>query len=563
MRRSWWAGLLLGLAALPAAADARGYLHAQGTQIVDGENRPVILRGMGLGGWMLQEGYMLQLPELGQQHVVRRRIAGLIGEPRTAAFYRAWLDSHMTKADVDWMAAQGFNSIRLPMHYDLLMLPVEREPVAGRNTWLPDGFARIDRLVAWARANEMVVILDLHAAPGGQGTDNAISDRDPTKPSLWDSPANRRKTVALWRELARRYADEPAIGGYDLINEPNWDFDAKDGGGHGCKEERNAPLRTLQREITAAIRTVDRNHLIVAEGNCWGNNYKGVLPSWDGNMVLSFHKYWNRNTDAELADILALRDRYKVPVWLGESGENSNVWFRDAIALVERHGIGWAFWPLKKIGFNQPLEIVKPAGYDALVAYLTGKGARPSADAAYATLIALARNARFDRNIRHPDVIDAMFRQPHDATARPFRDHRLGARTVIAAVDYDLGPSGIAYRDRVDANYHVSTGGERVEWNDGRTYRNDGVDIGRDAAGAPIVVAFEPGEWLRYTVTVTVTAPAGRYRIVAEGSANVTVEINGEPTKGPATLLDGRNSLVVRNAGRAGDLRRLTLTRID
>jgi hypothetical protein len=46
-----------------------------GTEIVDGQDRPVILRGMGLGGWVLQEGYMLQLPELGQQHVIRARIA--------------------------------------------------------------------------------------------------------------------------------------------------------------------------------------------------------------------------------------------------------------------------------------------------------------------------------------------------------------------------------------------------------------------------------------------------------------------------------------------------------
>ena len=90
----------------------------------------------------------------------------------------------------------------------------------------------------------MWVILDLHAAPGGQGSDLAISDRDPAQPSLWDSAENQRRTVALWREIARRYADNPWVGGYDILNEPNWDFDGP-GGGHGCEDKNNRPIAAL------------------------------------------------------------------------------------------------------------------------------------------------------------------------------------------------------------------------------------------------------------------------------------------------------------------------------
>ena len=60
---------------------------------------------------------------------------------------------------------------------------------------------------------------------------------------------------------------------------------------------------------------------------------------------------------ASIAHILNIRDTYKVPVWLGETGENSNTWFTQAIALFEKHNIGWAWWPLKKLGFNNPLQI--------------------------------------------------------------------------------------------------------------------------------------------------------------------------------------------------------------
>src|SRR5690606_32011018 len=107
---------------------------------------------------------------------------------------------------------------------------------------------------------------DLHAAPGGQGNDLAISDRDPNKPSLWESEANQKKTIALWRKLAERYADEQWIGAYDIINEPNWGFeDPKDF--RGTEEKKNIPLRKLMVDITAAIREVDKKHIVIIEGN--------------------------------------------------------------------------------------------------------------------------------------------------------------------------------------------------------------------------------------------------------------------------------------------------------
>jgi endoglucanase len=507
--------LALALAALLSSttAYAEGWLKVDGTQIVDDSGKPVTLRGMGLGGWMLQEGYMLRLGEVGQQHRIRAKLVELVGEERTAAFYRAWLDNHTTQADIAAMAKWGFNSVRLPIHFDQLTLPADKEPKAGQDTWHEDGFRRIDHLLEWSKANRIYLILDLHAAPGGQGNDLAISDRDPAKPSLWQSEEDQRKTVALWTKLAARYKDEPWIGGYDLINEPNWSF-ATPGKGNGCDETENKAVWSLQQRITAAIRAVDTRHVIIIEGNCWGNNYRGLPPAWDANMVLSFHKYWNRNDDASIAEIKALRTSYNRPIWLGESGENSNGWYRDAIALVEGEGIGWNFWPLKKIGFNQPLEIAADDGWMRIVAWMTGKGPKPAPDDAFAAMMQLAENTRFDRNIAKPDVIDAMMRQPHDPTNRPFTARTLDKKPLtIHAADYDLGPPEQAYHDTVDANYHVSTGGERTPWNNGATYRNDGVDIARDTDGTPYVSDFVTGEAMRYSATV---AKAGRWTVTAK-----------------------------------------------
>lgn len=549
------AATLALVSATPALAD--GFLHAKDKRIVDESGRPVLLRGMGLGGWMLQEGYMLKLGELGkgQEHVIRAETTKLVGAEREAAIHQAWLDNHTTKADIDAMAAMGFNSVRLPMHYGLLTLAADQEPVPGQDTWKEGGFKRIDDLLAWTKANGMYLILDLHAAPGGQGNDLPIADRDPSKPSLWQSPENRRKVVALWRKLAARYKDEPAIGAYDLINEPNWDFDGQygqgGGGDHGCKDEKQTALWDFYKELTTAVREIDKRHMIILEGNCWGNNYKGMPAVWDDNMALSFHKYWNVNDEASIGTVLKLREDTGLPLWLGESGENSNAWFRDAIALVEKHEIGWAFWPLKKIGFNQPLEIKPNPGYAKLVDYWTKKGPKPTADEAYAALMTLAsRDVRFENNLQHPDVVDAMFRQPHDQTTRPFRKHVVGVKgATVPAWEYDLGVIGAAYADADTANYHVSTGGQRTPWNRGRTGRNDGVDLAPGAAGLT-VTDFSAGEWMRYTIS----AQPGRYAVNVVGTGPMEVAVNGGPaTKSGATvsLLPGTNTLILRSLGAA------------
>jgi len=170
---------------------AQGFLKAQDKQIVNEKGENVLLRGIGLGGWMLQEGYMLGLNnKWQQQNQIRKHIEELIGKDRAQEFYDVWLANHTRKIDIDSLKAWGFNSVRLPMHYNLYTLPIEKEPVAGQQTWLDKGFAMTDSLLAWCKANKMYLILDLHAAPGGQGNDLNIADRDPAMPSLWENGRN-------------------------------------------------------------------------------------------------------------------------------------------------------------------------------------------------------------------------------------------------------------------------------------------------------------------------------------------------------------------------------------
>ena len=83
-------------------------------KIVNGDGQNIILRGMGLGGWMLQEGYMLETQEFANpQHEIRALITDLIGEVKTDEFYDAWYANHCTEADIAGEFSGEFNASNL------------------------------------------------------------------------------------------------------------------------------------------------------------------------------------------------------------------------------------------------------------------------------------------------------------------------------------------------------------------------------------------------------------------------------------------------------------------
>ena len=380
-------------------ANCQGFLKADGQRIVNEKGENVLLRGIGLGGWMLQEPYMFQLSDVARtQTEIKSKISDLIGQKNCDEFYTRYLNNMITEKDVDALKKWGFNSIRLPMHYNLFTLPVDKELIEGQNTWLKTGFRLTDNLLSWCKKNKIYLILDLHAAPGGQGNDRPIADVDTLKPSLWESEANQKKTIALWKKLAERYKDEEWIGGYDLINETNY------------KLEGNIALKNLFASLTKEIRNIDKKHIIFIEGNQFANDYTGLTPPWDKNMIYSFHKYWNPTTVETIKKYLVMREQYNVPIWMGESGENNNEWFRAAVNLFETNNIGWSWWTIKKIGSESSLmTISKPAGYQKIIEYWAGKGPKPTIEEAKKTLMELAENVKFENCKINTGVLDALF----------------------------------------------------------------------------------------------------------------------------------------------------------
>lgn len=508
---------------------AQGFLHADGKNIVNGAGENVLLKGIGTGNWMLMEGYMMKTEGIaGTQHEIRAKLIETIGENKTNEFFDTWLANHFTKTDVDSMKAWGFNSVRVAMHYKWFTLPIEEEPTPGNNTWVLKGFKMIDNLLSWCAANEMYLILDLHGAPGGQGANADISDYDPSKPSLWESQANKDKTVALWKQLASRYRNSPWIGGYDIINETNWTF----------PEGNNSQMRDLFGRITDAIREVDANHIIFIEGNSWANDHSGLTPPWDDNLVYSFHKYWSGTSSSDLDWMLKIRDTHNVPLWMGESGENSNTWFTEFITSCEANNIGWSWWPVKKNGINNVLNVPINKDYEDLVKYWKGEiTTAPTAEKAFQAVMQWAENHKIENCKVQYDVIDAMMRQPRTDAVVPYKQHKLNQPLFFS--DFDLGKNGFAYHDTEVAHY----GGDYTAWNSGWGLRNDGVDIEeckdlQDTTNGYNVGWTDDNEWMQYSLISDSTA---LYKLSVRHTSGYSgskfhIEVNGVDVSGTLSL---------------------------
>jgi len=502
--------LLAGLLMAPVKSSSAGFLKVQGTAIVDSSGQEILLRGFGPGGWLVPEGYQVHIPGTGSPTDIRNKIIDLIGAEAAERFYGDYVRNYAAEEDFRTIASWGCNSIRLPFDHQMF------EPEGQIGIRPEDPFAFLDRILGWCGKYRLYLIFDMHCAPGGQNHGN-ISDSDGTA-RLWTDSANRDRTVEIWRRIAERYADEPWVGGYDLLNEPVLPS------GHTYAE-----LRTLYIRIAQAIREADPNHILFIEGNWWASDFSGLAPAFDQNLVYSFHKYWDAPILSTIQKYISLRQTAKRPLWLGETGENSNAWFTACVRLLEQNKIGWNWWTHKKVeALTCPYSSPIASDFQAVLNYWGGTGARPSRSSAESALMDMADRLKIERCDFRPDVVDALLRQPSDRTAVPYRPVTLPG--TIPAAKFDLGEPGIAYSDKVFLNQTGDPGGSA--WNSGYRFRNDGVDIEESGnAAVPFDVGWiDAGEWLQYTADVPVsgtyettfavasTSSSGRFRLLMDGT---------------------------------------------
>jgi hypothetical protein len=482
----------------------QGFLTVNGTKIVDQNGQEVYFKGMGLGGWLEPEGYMFQMSGFANSpSQIKNKIQDLIGVDNTNLFYTAFRQNFVTESDIKALSEWGFNLVRLPFHYNILT------PPDSVGVYSESGFAIFDSLISWCSKYHVYIILDMHCAPGGE-SDQTISDYDPSIPSLWQDPAKQTRTVDIWKTIAARYKNTQIIAGYDLINETRWDFPKING------VSNNQPLHDLYVRITNAIRSVDTVHILYIEGNQYANDFTSLTPPWDKKMVYSFHKYWNANNVSSIQSYLKMRSDYSVPLWLGETGENSNSWFTECVSLMKQNDIGYSWWTLKKFNTtNAAMNVPITPEFQTLLDYWNGHGTKPDPIFAANALMRMAANLKFESCIFQNDMIDAMMRQPNDNSTVPYTSNDIPG--IIYFDNYDLGKVTYAYND---LDYENNGTSPQTSWNSGGSYRNDGVDIEpcNDLPANGYDVGYiNLGEWLKFTVKV---ANTGTYNLELRYASN-------------------------------------------
>jgi endoglucanase len=297
---------------------------------------------------------MFKFKTANSPRLIHTLINELVGEDEGKRFWKEYRDNYITIDDIRFISQSGFNSVRVPFSYRLFVSEGEPQTLGG------PGYELLDRVVEWCKQEGLHVILDMHGAPGGQTGDNI--DDSWGYPFLFESPESQLLTVKIWRKLAERYAREPTVIGYDLLNEPIAHYFE---GNH-----LESKLEPLYRRIVAEIRAVDPNHIVFLGGARWNTNFKVFGVPFDKKLAYTFHKYWMDVNQSAIQEYVDFSNKHNVPVWMGESGENTDEWISSFRTLLESNNIGWCFWPYKKLDATScVVSINRPADWDTIVAF--------------------------------------------------------------------------------------------------------------------------------------------------------------------------------------------------
>ena len=475
---------------LSASTHAEGYLYTRGQDMVDEDGNVIFLRGVGLGNWLLPEGYMWKFGKEGDRpRKIEALVEAMIGPEAAEQFWLEFRRNYITEADIQRIAELGFNSVRPALN-------ARRFLTEGENpTTVPEGFELLDNLITWCKKYDVYVIIDMHGAPGGQTGEN-IDDSPNNLPELFTNPEYEKRLIDLWVKIADRYKDEPTVAAYDLLNEPL-------PGRTGAAEKYKHLLEPLYKRITAAIRAVDKKHMITLEGCDWSNDWSVFGEPFDDNVFYQFHYYcWDRVENLNNIDtFLTRREQLNTPVWVGETGEKGKTIYWATTQLFEANNIGWSFWPWKKMDtINTPYSIKRPAGWDAVADFSRG-GDKPSREVAQKALNELLENIKLENCVYFPDVVNAIFRR---------------APGIVEAENYGHDGDGKSYK--------VTDPSLKSEY-----YRkSEPVPVViADERGAKKSIRLQADEWTAYTINSLKTQNyTGTIRLKAETApASLTVSV--------------------------------------
>ena len=397
------AGLLCCMACTHENLPMDAFVHVDGEYLIEPDGDTLFIKGTNLGNWLNPEGYMFGFQKTNSVGMIDRMLCELVGPDFTAEFWKLFKDNYVTREDIRFIAETGANTIRVPFHYKLFT----DEDYMGLKAE-QDGFKRLDDVIGWCREFGLYVILDMHDAPGGQTGDNI--DDSYGYPWLFESEASQQLFCDIWRRIAEYYRNEPVVLGYDLINEPIAPyFDNMD--------ELNKLLEPLHKRVTAVIREVDPNHIIMLGAPQWNGNFDPFTEwTYDDNIMYTCHRYGGDASVAAIGNFIAFKEKTNLPMYMGEIGHNTDEWQEAFCIAMEQSNIGYTFWPYKKIRNSCFAGIVPPENWEKVIefseaprsTYFEVRAARPDQELARKAMLDFIEASRFENCLPQDGYIKSL-----------------------------------------------------------------------------------------------------------------------------------------------------------
>ena len=320
------------------------FLKTDDTQIKNnhGNGNCVYLRGTNLGNLFVQENWMSSTNEKDQK-TINEKLTKRFGKKLKDNLISFYENNYFTLSDFDKLKEMGMSVIRVPFTYmNLYDKTIDNKWILKKNA-----FEKLDWIVRESSKRGIYVILDLHGAFGSQnGQDHSGELIDNIKDvTFYKNTELKKLTLDLWKEVAIHYKNNPAIAGYDILNEPS----------------EKAGITTdyhfeFYNEIYQVIRKIDYDHIIIME-SCWTvlNLPNPKKYNWK-NVVYEYHHYiWN-SQDSAIGQIIATKAliesiklaNYNVPTYIGEfTCFTSNDAWKSVLELFNLNGYHYTSWSFK------------------------------------------------------------------------------------------------------------------------------------------------------------------------------------------------------------------------
>lgn len=384
------------------------YAYVQGQDIIL-NGQKFNIKGTNVGNWLNPEGYMFFFEGTSSYRLINEAFSELVGPQYTAEFWRKFQENYITKEDISYIKSTGMNTVRVPFHYKMFT----GEDYMGYNDD-QRGFEVLDKIIQWCKEENLYVILDMHDAPGGQTGDNI--DDSYGYPWLMVNKKDQEQFIEIWKKIAKKYKNEKIILAYDLLNEPIAHYFKDD------LPKLNAALEPLFIRATKEIRKHDKNHIVMLAGAQWNSNFS-VFKDWkfDDNIMYTCHRYWSGTDKNAIQDFLDFREKTNLPLFMGETGENTDEWVEKFRITLEENNIGWTFWPYKKMVPKSGMMVIpKPKDWDLIVEYTKAdrsnfekiRNARPDQQKVRAALEELLENMKFKNNTKNNGYTSALGMKP-------------------------------------------------------------------------------------------------------------------------------------------------------